>query len=132
MKIDKVNNSFNTYKIELSFTEMMALYKGLAKSHADPVADEVFRGLQYYLDRVPGPGEDKEEKTKEGEDNIEIQANGDVDLDNLLPEPSGEDILEPAPEGVAGGEDVEGGRGGDGGEGEELEAPPEEEPATQQ
>lgn len=96
MKIDKVNNSFNTYKIELSYSEMMAAFKALAQSHADPVADEMFRGLQYYIERLPGPGEDKEKESDKDQD-IEIDIDkGDVDLDNLLPEPEGEEIsLEP-------------------------------------
>lgn len=116
MKIDKVKDSFNTYKIELSYSEMMSAFKALAKSHADPVADEMFRGLQYYIERLPGPGEDKDEGEEE---DVEINVeNGDVDLDNLLPEPGGEEVeLEPA----------------SGGEGEEeREIPSEEEPPAGQ
>jgi hypothetical protein len=62
MKIDKVNNSFNTYKLELSFGELAAIANALEDStDTNPIADECRQGIRWYLDNLPGPGEDKAE-----------------------------------------------------------------------
>lgn len=78
MNCKKVNGSFNEYKLELSFGELEAIYRAMETDHADPIADEVFNGLKWYIDQgnVPLPGED--EKRKDGESD---------DVDAVLPDP---------------------------------------------
>jgi len=132
MDIKKKNESFNTYTITLSFGEMQAIYTALAKGHADPIADEMFMGLKYYMERLPGPGEDEPEKDEEGNEvggNPATMDNIDgIDLDSVLPpadEMGGEEV-DMGGEGEPLGEEPPGELGG---EGEDLPGgEPEEEP----
>ena len=129
MEIKKKGASFNTYTVTLSFGEMQAIYSSLAKSHADPIADEMFMGLKYYMERLPGPGEE-EEKGEEGEEggNPATMSNIDgIDLDSVLPPPDGMDSEEVDLGGEFGeeGEEASASPAGDTGPGEEedLELP---------
>lgn len=65
MHITKVPNSYDDYKVELSWSELKAVESALSKNHAGVVADETFARMQYYMARIPGPGEEKEK----GDDN---------------------------------------------------------------
>lgn len=91
MKIDKVNNSFNTYKIELSFGELVAIVNAMEDSKlVDPIADEVRQGLQWYLNELPGPGEDKED-LKAAKDAKKEAEKGEGEPEDLaLPSEKGE------------------------------------------
>lgn len=61
MKLDKIKNTFNDYKCELSWGQLEVIAAALESDHSDPVADELHAELQWYLQRVPGPGEEEEE-----------------------------------------------------------------------
>ncbi len=61
MLIKKKKDSFNDYNVELSWGQLNAIYQALEQDHADPLADELFAELGWYLQNVPGPGEDEEE-----------------------------------------------------------------------
>jgi len=61
MMIKKKKDSFNDYAVELSWGQLNAIYQALEQDHADPLADELFAELGWYLQNVPGPGEDEEE-----------------------------------------------------------------------
>lgn len=61
MMIKKKKDSFNDYSVELSWGQLNAIYQALEQDHADPLADELFAELGWYLQNVPGPGEDEEE-----------------------------------------------------------------------
>lgn len=61
MIIKKKKDTFNDYSVELSWGQLNAVYAALEKDHADPLADELFAELGWYLQNVPGPGEDEEE-----------------------------------------------------------------------
>jgi hypothetical protein len=61
MRIQKIKDTFNDYRVELSWGQLNAVYRALEKDHADPLADELFAELGWYLENVPGPGEDEEE-----------------------------------------------------------------------
>lgn len=66
MEIKKVSGGFNSYRAELSYGELQAIAAALEKSHFGPVADELYSGLRFYLDKLPRPGED-EDDDKEGD-----------------------------------------------------------------
>lgn len=61
MVIKKKKDTFNDYSVELSWGQLNAVYRALENDHADPLADELFAELGWYLQNVPGPGEDEEE-----------------------------------------------------------------------
>jgi hypothetical protein len=67
MVIKKKKETFNDYSVEMSWGQLNAIYRALEKDHADPLADELFAELGWYLENVPGPGED-EEAYKEAKD----------------------------------------------------------------
>jgi hypothetical protein len=119
MQVTKVSGSYDTYKVELSWSELKAIEAALAAHHAGVIADETFARMQFYMARIPGPGEEKEK----GSDNTleQTQAKtalkmaGDTEPGELEPD----DIPMP---GGGGGED----RPLPGGEGPELEPEAEE------
>jgi hypothetical protein len=61
MRIQKIKDTFNDYRVEVSWGQLNAMYAALEKDHADPLADELFAELGWYLQNVPGPGEDEDE-----------------------------------------------------------------------
>lgn len=61
MKIKKVKDTFNTYSVELSWGQLAAITASLGNDHADPLADEAFREMTWYMKEVPGPGEDEDQ-----------------------------------------------------------------------
>lgn len=65
MKIKKVKfdgmDSFNDYQVELSYGQLVAIRNALEQSHADPLSDELLAELKYYLQNVPGPGENSDQ-----------------------------------------------------------------------
>jgi hypothetical protein len=67
MEIKKKSSTFDTYVAELSYGELMAMRDSLAKSHTGPVADDLYQGVQWHLEKLPKPGED-EDKGEEGLD----------------------------------------------------------------
>jgi len=65
MKIAKAKyhsqETFNDYDVELSWGQLQAIFHALEKDHSDPIADETYAELAYYLQNVPGPGESEDE-----------------------------------------------------------------------
>ena len=61
MIIKKKADTYNTYTLEVSWGQLQAFLAALQSDHADPVRDETMAELSWYMDRVPGPGEDEEE-----------------------------------------------------------------------
>lgn len=126
MKITKDKGSegsptFNVYKAELSYAELVAIENALADNHAGPVADELFAGFQYFIDRLPKPGEEPEKdgkKDSENPDDLLPSAEEDdefdgSDLEDFEEEPEAPgsetpetpEASEPAPEAGAGAKD---------------------------
>lgn len=60
MKLEKIKKTFNDYKLEVSWGQVEAIAAALEANHADPLADELFAEWKWYMERVPGPGEDEE------------------------------------------------------------------------
>ena len=67
MRIKKISDTFSDYRVELSFGQLVAIRDALEQSHADPMSDEMYQEINYYLSQVPGPGEDETEKKQSTE-----------------------------------------------------------------
>lgn len=90
MKLKKQNGQFNTYSAELTYGELLLLRNALHKSPGmGPEADEMLEGFNWYLDKMPEPGEDTD--TKDGMSNTPNMAKDKAD-DALSPM-----LLDPAP-----------------------------------
>lgn len=61
MKIKKQNNTYNTYSVEISWGQLMGIKDALENDHADPVKDEMYQEISWYMENVAGPGEDEDE-----------------------------------------------------------------------
>lgn len=61
IKLSKVKGTYNTYKLELSMGQIEAIRNALEKDHADPISDELLAIFTYYVEKVPGPGEEEED-----------------------------------------------------------------------
>jgi len=100
MKLKKQAGQFNTYSAELTYGEILVLRNGLQKSPGmGPEADEMLEGFNWYLEKMPEPGEEGDKK--EGTSDNPNMAKDKAD-DALSPM-----LLEPAPgqEDTAAGED---------------------------
>lgn len=89
--------SYNDYELELSWGQLQAIYRALEKDHADPLADELFAELGYYLANVPGPGEDEEEYKQAKEAEKQSIESGQTDDGEVNPELVGQEMEEPPP-----------------------------------
>jgi hypothetical protein len=98
MKLEKIKKTFNDYKLELSWGQLEAVAAALEQNHADPVADEIYAEWKWYMEHVPGPGED--------EDKYEAQQKAAVTGDVAG---EGEDMEVPMPPGSETGAADEGG-----------------------
>lgn len=65
MKIKKVKydglDSFNDYAVEMSYGQLVAMRNALEAKHDDPLSDELYAELNYYLQNIPGPGENSDQ-----------------------------------------------------------------------
>ena len=62
MKISKVKQSYDDYKVELSWIELNSIVDGLRGTGGKGVvADELLAGFEWNLERLPKPGEDEDE-----------------------------------------------------------------------
>ncbi len=99
MKLKKVEGQFNTYSMEISWGELEAIRAALETDHADPVRDELFAGIDWYMDNVPKPGEDKEDLKAREEQEKEVAELGaeEAGEENMIPPPPGSEFS-PEPE----------------------------------
>jgi hypothetical protein len=100
VELKKAKGSYNTYTLKLSMGQLEVIMAALEQNHDDPVSDELFATFQYYIDKLPGPGEEEEDlKARErGAVETGAQTTGDVeDEDVPIPMPPGGEG-EPAPE----------------------------------
>lgn len=87
MNIKKKGDSFDTYLLEISFTEMAAILTALEADHTGPVGDEVFAALKWYVSRLPEPGsEETKLKHPEADEKEEVITD--------IPEPGDEEVKE--------------------------------------
>lgn len=59
MHITKVNDGYDAYKAELSWSELQAIETALAAHHTGVIADETYARLKFYMGKLPRPGEAK-------------------------------------------------------------------------
>jgi hypothetical protein len=105
MVIKKKKDTFNDYSVELSWGQLNAIYRALEQDHADPLADELFAELGWYLQNVPGPGEDEEEykEAKDAEKQaIEGGEEAGMPGEQRNPDLIGQEIGAEEPEGAEG------------------------------
>lgn len=112
MKLEKIKKTYNDYKLELSWGQVEAIAAALGNNHSDPLADELYAEWQWYMERVPGPGEDEEEIDAQQKAAAAGGQPGAVE---------GEDLPIPMPPGSEAGTAPEGG-------GKQPTIPPEDEP----
>ena len=127
MKIKKIKDTYNDYQCELSFGQLTAIRNALANEHSDPLADELYAELNWYLDNIPGPGESEEDIKAQEQATDSGMASPEAAQKPL--NPRADDLL-PAPEEGEGGQPpgAEAGPEGQPGEAPPEEAPPEEGP----
>jgi hypothetical protein len=65
MVITKVKGTYSEYTCKVSFGQLKALRDSLERDHSGPVADEMYKALDYYLAQLPLPGEDGDKKKEE-------------------------------------------------------------------
>lgn len=107
MEIKKKNDdSYDTYTMVISFLELKTFADALTRGGVGPVADEMRRSIEWHMDRVPKPGQSKEEFNAEKEAKEKIEGGVDVDIQLADEAPGGEDTEKPGEEQVADG-DVE-------------------------
>jgi hypothetical protein len=61
IQVKKKAKTYNTYTLQLSMGQIEAIHSALEKDHANPIADELLALFGYYLQTVPGPGEEEED-----------------------------------------------------------------------
>lgn len=90
MKLKKQSGQFNTYSAELTFGEILTLRNALVRSPGiGPEADEMLEGFNWYLDKMPQPGEEPEKKDGTADSPNLAKDKADDSLDPM--------VLEPAP-----------------------------------
>jgi hypothetical protein len=101
VKIKKTSQSFDEYTVDLSWGQLTAIRDALIRSHADPIKDEILNNINWSMDRLPKPGEDKDDKEPKGDERPPTARPGsltsplaygeeDFDLDAVLPPPEEE------------------------------------------
>jgi len=137
MKLEKIKKTYNDYKLELSWGQIEAIAQALSQNHSDPLADELYAEWQWYMERVPGPGEDEEEIEAQQKMAAEGGQPGAVEGEDLpIPMPPGKEAgtMPGGEQEVAPPSDEEMAMGGEGGGegGAELGLPePEQNPLIQ-
>lgn len=93
MKLKKQSGQFNTYSAELTYGEILVLRNALAKSPGmGPEADEMLEGFNWYLDKMPEPGEEGDKKEGTSDNPNMAKDKADDALSPMLLEPApGED-----------------------------------------
>lgn len=74
MEIKKKKGSFNDYDLSMSFGELEAIRDALASRHTGPIADELYAGIVWSMERLPKPGEEDEDVKKGEEDGIDLES----------------------------------------------------------
>jgi len=108
MHITKVHDSYDDYKMELSWSELKSIEGALSANHAGVQADEAYARLKFYMARLPGPGEEEEKGTntlEQTQGKAELKAVGDREPGEIgvedIPLPGGHEGGEgAAPEGA--------------------------------
>ena len=100
--IKKKSGAFNLYDCQLSYGELKAFYDSV-KGKPGALYDELCRNIEFYLDRLPLPGE--EDEKEKGKDD---HTRGEVPDEPIteLPDPNEVDTGAPSDEDELAGEDA--------------------------
>jgi len=74
----------------ISFLELKTFADALTRGGVGPVADEMRRSIEWHMDRVPKPGQSKDEFNAEKEAKEKIEGGVDVDIQLADEAPGGE------------------------------------------
>jgi hypothetical protein len=105
MKLEKVKKTYNDYSLELSWGQLEAIAAVLEANHSDPLADELYAEWKWYMEHVPGPGEDEAkwdaQQKASAEASVQGGAEGEAGEEDMpIPMPPGSEAGTP-PEGGA-------------------------------
>lgn len=95
MIIKKKPKTFSEYALEISYGQLEAIKNALALDHSDPISDELYAELEWYLANIPGPGEDEADLKKAEEaaashlDEPEAGGASQASADARIPKPEG-------------------------------------------
>lgn len=88
IQVKKKAKTYNTYTLQLSMGQIEAIHTALEKDHANPIADELLKLFGYYLQNVPGPGEEEEDiQAQDEQDAVNGGGDPDEEVDDGLPIP---------------------------------------------
>jgi len=109
MRLKKIPDTYNDYRLEVSWGQIEALKNALSDATPDPVTDELAAELDWYMMNVPGPGQDEEEFKAETEgESSDLPDAPEEDNDSPIPMPPGEKPVDSiAGEGPPGGEEID-------------------------
>jgi hypothetical protein len=97
MVIKKKAKTFNDYDVQLSWGQLEVIAAALERDHSDPIADELHAELHWYMERVPGPGEEEEDAKAREQGGQPVPGEGGEEGDMPIPMPPGEEGAEAAP-----------------------------------
>jgi len=104
MRIKKIDDSFCEYRVEMSFGQLKSIRDALEEFHADPILDELYQELTWYLQNVPGPGESTEEFKAREQGEAGLTGEEGTEAAGTLPPPPEEGAADLPPEGDMEGE----------------------------
>ncbi len=85
MKLSKVNGTFDVYRAEVSYAELIAIQTAAQKAPG-PVTDELAKAIDWYIqNELPAPGQDKKDRSVTD------------DADASVPAPPGDGDVKPKP-----------------------------------
>ncbi len=85
MLLKKKSGSYDCYTLELSMGQVQAVMRALERDHAEPVSDEMLAEFQWYIERVPGVGEEEKDVKAREDGAVETGAEttGDIEGENV-------------------------------------------------
>lgn len=87
IQVKKKSGTYNTYTLQLSMGQITAIHAALTKDHANPLADELLQLFGYYMQKLPGPGEEEEDIKARDEQEALQNGGGEEDGDDGVPIP---------------------------------------------
>lgn len=95
MELKKKPDQYATYTATLSYGELLAIRDALTASPGEgPVADEILGAINYYVEKLPQPGEDPEKGDTSNNPSLSKEK-ADTALDGMELEPPPGEGFEP-------------------------------------
>jgi hypothetical protein len=83
MKIQKKSGTYDFYTLEVSFTEMAAMLNSLETDHSNPISDEMYAAIKWYIERLPEPGSDETKLRNPADEEKELEKEGEGELEEI-------------------------------------------------